>query len=490
MESDENNLIDPSDESVSEIGVPSVQIQSKKLNFKLEPALLLLMFGWNLSGTVTQNQIIKQTCLYTYGFNETICSQLGGRNESDDIKKIEEYLQPHVAKILMSMSLLQSIVPALMSLFIGPWSDKFGRKPVLNFTFFGFSISMSCVALVSYFSDYVQVLDPWYYAFAVIPLVAFGGFTSMLIAILCYSTDLTTESNRSIKIGIIEIIIFVGIFFGTLSSSFILRLTNPTIVFVISAVCAVLATIYTILFVDESVVLSEEIHGCTKVKELFSPVLMKEMVSTCFRRRPFNERKILWLLITILMLSIFTMNGSSMLGYLFVREKFDWTIVESSYYDSVTMILTISGSLFGLLVLKKILKMSDISLAVLALVSTIIDSLIKAFAFEPWHMYFASGISVFKILSSPMCRTLISTIVPNNEIGKVYSITSSIEALSGLGSAPLYTYIYSNTLKTFPGAYQLITAGVYVFNLGFAICVSVMKKTRDAIVVPYAPITS
>lgn len=165
----------------------------------------------------------------------------------------------------MSISLLQSIVPALLSLFIGPWSDKFGRKPVLNSTFFGFSISMSCVALVSYFSDYVQVLDPWNYVFAAVPLVAFGGFTSMLIAILCYSTDVTTESNRSIKIGIIEIIIFVGVFFGTLASSFILRLTNPTVVFLISAGCVILATIYTVLFVEESVVLSEGVHGCVSI---------------------------------------------------------------------------------------------------------------------------------------------------------------------------------------------------------------------------------
>lgn len=87
MESDQNNLIDTSDiEPVPGNEIPCIQLQSKKLNFKLEPALLLLMFGWNLSGTVTQNQIIKQTCLYTYGFNETICNQLGGRNESDDIK--------------------------------------------------------------------------------------------------------------------------------------------------------------------------------------------------------------------------------------------------------------------------------------------------------------------------------------------------------------------------------------------------------------------
>lgn len=165
----------------------------------------------------------------------------------------------------MSISLLQSIVPSLLSLFIGPWSDKFGRKSVLNSTFFGFSISMSCVALVSYLSDYIQVVDPWYYVYASIPLVAFGGFTSMLIAILCYCTDLTTEANRSIKIGIIEIIIFVGVFFGTLSSSFILRLTNPTVVFIISAVCVIVATVYTIMFVEESVQLTEEVHGCVSI---------------------------------------------------------------------------------------------------------------------------------------------------------------------------------------------------------------------------------
>lgn len=37
----------------------------------------------------------------------------------------------------MARAVLESIVPAFISFLIGPWSDKFGRKPILLSTFFG-----------------------------------------------------------------------------------------------------------------------------------------------------------------------------------------------------------------------------------------------------------------------------------------------------------------------------------------------------------------
>lgn len=37
----------------------------------------------------------------------------------------------------MARSLLESIIPAIVSLFIGPWSDKFGRRPIVLTTFTG-----------------------------------------------------------------------------------------------------------------------------------------------------------------------------------------------------------------------------------------------------------------------------------------------------------------------------------------------------------------
>lgn len=52
-------------------------------------------------------------------------------------KRIETQVQPYVARILMARSLLESIIPAIVSLFIGPWSDKFGRRPIVLTTFTG-----------------------------------------------------------------------------------------------------------------------------------------------------------------------------------------------------------------------------------------------------------------------------------------------------------------------------------------------------------------
>lgn len=50
---------------------------------------------------------------------------------------IEKSLQPYVAKITMTSSILSNVWPGILVLFVGPWSDKFGRRPVLLVTFTG-----------------------------------------------------------------------------------------------------------------------------------------------------------------------------------------------------------------------------------------------------------------------------------------------------------------------------------------------------------------
>lgn len=88
-------------------------------------------------GTVFQNQIIYQTCTEIFEFNKTECALLGTKNGTNETEMIEKLVQPYAAKIFMARTMIESIVPALASMFIGPWSDKFGRKPVIVSTFVG-----------------------------------------------------------------------------------------------------------------------------------------------------------------------------------------------------------------------------------------------------------------------------------------------------------------------------------------------------------------
>lgn len=112
-------------------------------------------------------------------------------------------------------------------------------------------------------------------------------------------------------------------------------------------------------------------------------------------------------------------------------------------------------------VLNRLCGISESMLAIVAAASSIIDYGIKALATQPWQLYAGSVIALLKAIASPMCRTILSNTVPAKEVGKLYALTTALESLSPLGSAPLYSLVYSSTLAFYPGAFNLISAAVY-----------------------------
>lgn len=442
----------------------------KTQRWTLEPALLLLFFGWYLSVTIVTNQMLKQTCLYTFEYDYVICTQLDDRNAN---VSVEQEIQPYVANILMTTSVINAVISTFLSLLLGPWSDKYGRKKVLNCIFVGFTISMGWITVVSYLSEYYSTNNPWNYLFAQFPFMLFGGWPTLIILIMCYLTDQTDESNRSFRFTIVELIIFGGVLIATASSSFILQVTNSTTVFSISFVCILVGTIIMLFFVEESNKVKNDDQFVVQLKDLFSPERLKELGKTCIQPRPFKQRRVIWFLTITLMLTHFASNGSNTVFYLFVRQKFGWNLQDLTIYEAATMLMTVGGSIFGLIVLKKIFSFSDLSMSTISLASLMIDAFIKTFANQSWQLYVASGFGLFKIISGPMLRSIMSTIVSKSEISRIYSIASSIEAISGLGAAPLYTATYSATLSSFPGAYNLISVGVFAFTLILIILVSI-----------------
>lgn len=44
-------------------------------------------------------------------------------------------------------------------------------------------------------------------------------------------------------------------------------------------------------------------------------------------------------------------------------------------------------------------------------------------------------------------------------LGKIFALTTSMEMVSPLGAAPLYTAVYKATVETYPGAFNFISTG-------------------------------
>lgn len=85
------------------------------------------------SEPVFVNLLIYRTCYVTMGYEQSDCLMLGTENATEVIE-LEKTVQPTANLIGMTYQLLNAIVSTILCLFLGPWSDKHGRKPVMLFT--------------------------------------------------------------------------------------------------------------------------------------------------------------------------------------------------------------------------------------------------------------------------------------------------------------------------------------------------------------------
>lgn len=91
---------------------------------------------------ISTNLLIYRTCYVILNYNITECAKLGSNNQDNYTKALEEKVQPYANVIAMTNAIIAQVIPALICLFVGPWSDKNGRKPVMLLVLTGTIISL------------------------------------------------------------------------------------------------------------------------------------------------------------------------------------------------------------------------------------------------------------------------------------------------------------------------------------------------------------
>lgn len=84
----------------------------------------------SFSGPVATSFIIQTCCRVHYNYNETVCQGLSFTDKNDT--DIEALVQPYASVIITGMNILSVFFPVIISLFLGAWSDKNGRKLLLT----------------------------------------------------------------------------------------------------------------------------------------------------------------------------------------------------------------------------------------------------------------------------------------------------------------------------------------------------------------------
>ena len=156
---------------------------------------------------VFQNLLIEKICLVNLNYDPVICSNLTSfRDNEKEVEKV-------VASINMYLNILTSIPAIIVSLFLGPWSDVNGRKPLLIFPQIGIMLTQSIYVMNAY-----QTSLPGEFILLASIGSLFGGMTALFIGVYSYISDVSTGQARTYRIALIDLFTYVGYPLGTFLS--------------------------------------------------------------------------------------------------------------------------------------------------------------------------------------------------------------------------------------------------------------------------------
>ncbi|XP_044264004.1 tetracycline resistance protein, class C-like isoform X2 [Tribolium madens] len=447
--------------------MPECIIGNTKIH--IEVPLILIFFAFLLSDSIKTNLVIFRTCYVTLDYNKSECALLGSKHPDNNTAKLEKIVEPYVALMNMVGSLLDGGVSAVTCLVIGPWSDRFGRRPVLIIPVLGYVVSYMLLALLAVLEN----LSPWYFLLCSIPVLATGGLSSYLTVLLCYITDVTNESNRGMRMGVFEALLALGIFLGNVSSSYVFEATNYPTVFLISSAFCMLNLLFTIFFIPESITTPES-EG--RLKGLFQFENVTDLVKTTFKKRRNYDRCVVLSCVLMLTIFILVINGDGALIFLFLREKFHWSLEQYTLFSAAHSLTWVLGTAVGIYLLHKLLKIPETIMIVIGFISMFIGAVVMGLAIYSWQIYAAAFSRALGGVLSPMVRSLVSKIVPNEEIGKVFALIVASESLIGMGGSPIFTAIYNATISTDAGIFNFVAAGVYIVEILLAIGIILVRN--------------
>ena len=89
---------------------------------------------------------------------------------------------------------------------------------------------------------------------------------------------------------------------------------------------------------------------------------------------------------------------------------------------------------------------------------------------------------MFSSTPTIVIRSLISKIVPKTELGKVFSLLSSLEAAVPLIISPIVVNIYKATIDQFPGSVFAVFSGIYALvSITLLLVYLILKHSTAAV---------
>ncbi len=337
----------------------------------------------------------------------------------------------------------------LFSPFLGNLSDRFGRRPILLFSLFGFGVDYIFLSLAPTIG--------WLFVGRIIAGITGASFTTAT----AYIADISLPEDRAKNFGLVGAAFGLGFIIGPVIGG-LLGAYGARVPFIAAAVLTFINFLYGYFVLPES--LSPENRRSFDWK----------------RANPFGALKHLkkYPAVSALAISFFLiyMAGQavqSVWAY-FGIERFAWS--EKLIGISLGVVGLLVGLVQGVLIRYINPKLGNTKSIYVGFGMYAIGLVLFAFATQGWMMFVFLVPYCLGGIAGPALQSIITGHVPSNEQGELQGALTSLISATSIISPPIMTNLFAHfTAKTttlyFPGApfllgaILMIAAGIVAYNV-------------------------
>lgn len=427
-----------------------------------------------------ENVQMNKICTVNLNISAEKCANLSAHPEENVI------VQREFSIFAFYNSIIMSVLPLFFVLFMGAWSDKYGRKIPLLMTLTGHVFYASGYLLNNYMTSW-----PVECIYVVTFLEALGGgYMCLLSTTVSYISDICSEKKRTARVSTANSVWYLGGPLGTLIGAVIIKYWGYNVALSLVLLAYISAIVYVILIIKEShgpftkdtlvrknsikeenPLKKEDVTTLQMFKDFFNWHRVVESFKTAFKRREGNARTVL---LVIIFCNMLWRMSRGFFIYMFVRRALLWDATDYGYWATYRNLVAAAGSLLLVPLLTRLGSMTDSLLVILGSVSIIGEyscyGLISDTA-QKFFMWLAPPIGIISNASIIAFRSMSTKLVSEEEKGRINAVLAAMYGLMPMVGYAAYAPIYYHTVDDFPAAQFFFAAGINVLIMIFFVVI-------------------
>ena len=376
------------------------------LNFRkekiitVEPVLFLYMFANFMFTTLTQQYFFNRYALDfinedVHKYNGSSCinaSALGVYTGSNDTIKLVEDRSTLLA---VYCSLPYRLLSLIATLILGPISDYYGRRPVMIIVMLGGIIQGICALCIVHFN-----LNLYFFILAYGIAGICGGLPAIMMASFSYISDVSTVKWRTVRIGIVEAMVFLAGVLASLFGGWWFKqlncwLQDPLILII---ACHVAGIFYIIIFLPPSIIKEQRrIKNRDKARGI-QIITRGFKILFCAIGKYRSSVWMIWVILVPTLVVVINMLGSASVNIFFLKAL-NWGSVKIGAQIAAAL----SSRFLALLIFLPIfvaLKMPDSLISLIGAVFNCAMNLFMGLSHKPYQVFIGKYLIIHGLLNS------------------------------------------------------------------------------------------